>query len=291
MVDKAALGAVGVPFTLDVERGKIHEFARAVRSTDAAHFTGDHPVAPPTFLTTTFFWEELVPGSNPWALVKMDPQRGMHAEQEYVFHGPPPRAGVRLTCQSRIAEILRERGPPRRHPRLRGDGHRISRRVRPPRRRGPPDRRRDGQTPGGELMSARWDDLAEGATGPAPLVIGPLTRTDFVRYQGASGDMNPVHHDEVFARAAGYPAPLGVGMFPAGALNTWATSWLGADNVRRTRVRWREQVWPGDVLTCSGKVARRYVEDGERWVDVELVCTRQGGGVAIQGWATFVVPE
>ena len=107
-------------------------------------------------------------------------------------------------------------------------------------------------------------------------MLGPLTRTDFVRYQGASGDMNPIHHDEIFARAAGYAAPLGVGMFHAGvlaALGGGAGS--GAENVRRTRVRWKEQVWPGDVLTCSGKVARKYEEGGERRVDVELVCTRQ----------------
>lgn len=139
------------------------------------------------------------------------------------------------------------------------------------------------------MHTARWDDLEEGQAGPEPLVIGPLTRTDFVRYQGASGDMNPIHHDEEFARAAGYPAPLGVGMFPAGVLCTWATNWLGPENVRRTKVRWKEQVWPGDVLTCSGKVTRKYVEHGERRVDLELSCTRQDGGVAILGWATFVV--
>jgi acyl dehydratase len=139
-------------------------------------------------------------------------------------------------------------------------------------------------------MPARWDDLAEGFAGPSPLVLGPLTRTDFVRYQGASGDMNPIHHDEEFARAAGYPAPLGVGMFPAGALAAWAASWLGAANVRRIKVRWKEQVWPGDVLTCSGKVARKYVEGDERRVDLDLACTRAGGGVVILGWATFVLP-
>jgi hypothetical protein len=110
MVDKAALGAVGAPFTMDVERGKIHEFARAVRSSHPAHFNGDDPVIPPTFLTTMFFWEELVPGSNPWHEVKMDQKRGMHAEQEYVFYGPPPRAGTRLTCRSRIAEIYEKEG-------------------------------------------------------------------------------------------------------------------------------------------------------------------------------------
>jgi hypothetical protein len=110
MVDKAAMGSVGAPFTMDIERGKIHELARAVHASDPAYFTGDHPVVPPTFLTTMFFWEELVPGSNPWALVKMDQKRGLHAEQEYVLYGPPPRAGDRLFCQSRIAEIYEKEG-------------------------------------------------------------------------------------------------------------------------------------------------------------------------------------
>ena len=105
MVDKSALGAEGTPFEMDIERGRIHEFARATRSSHEAHFEGDHPVVPPTFLTTQFFWEELVEGSNPWHLVQMSQERGMHAEQEYVFHGPPPRAGDRLFCRSRVTEI------------------------------------------------------------------------------------------------------------------------------------------------------------------------------------------
>lgn len=105
MVQKSALGAVGTPFEMDIERGKIHEFARATRSSNPAHFEGRTPVVPPTFLTTQFFWEELVVGANPWHLVQMSQEKGMHAEQEYVFHGPPPRAGDRLTATSKITEI------------------------------------------------------------------------------------------------------------------------------------------------------------------------------------------
>jgi acyl dehydratase len=123
---------------------------------------------------------------------------------------------------------------------------------------------------------------------PPPLVVGPLTRTDFVRYQGASGDLNPLHHDETFARAAGYDAPLAIGMLNAGLLGTYATDWLGAENVRRFRIRFKEQVWPGDTLTCSGEVVREYEDGGQPMVDVELACTRQDGGVAVQVWATFV---
>jgi acyl dehydratase len=136
----------------------------------------------------------------------------------------------------------------------------------------------------------RFDEIEIGQ-GPPARTVGPVTRTDFVRYQGASGDMNPIHHDEEFARAAGHPAPIAVGMYQAGLLNTWATDWLGPENIRRTRVRWREPVWPGDVLTLSGLVTRKYEEDGERKVDVELACRRQNGGVAVEGWATFIVPR
>jgi acyl dehydratase len=124
---------------------------------------------------------------------------------------------------------------------------------------------------------------------PEPSTFGPLTRTDFVRYQGASGDMNPIHHDEEFAKAAGFPTPFSVGMFQAGALAAWAVSWLGAENIRRYKVRFKEQVWPDDVLTCSGTVVEEYERDGDPMVDVDLVCSRQTGGVAIQAWATFVL--
>lgn len=122
---------------------------------------------------------------------------------------------------------------------------------------------------------------------PPPRTLGPLTRTDFVRYQGASGDMNPVHHDEGFATAAGFPAPLAVGMYTAGALNAWATDWLGPRQVRRTRTRWHLPCFPGDVLTLNGTVEREYDEGDEARVDLVLTATR-GDDVVLTVWMTFV---
>jgi hypothetical protein len=105
-----AVGKVGETFELDVERGKIREFARAVKSEHPAYLTGTEPVVPPTFLSTILHWERGVPGANPWLLVDMDQRRGLHAEQEYRFFGPPPRAGTRLTCRSRIDSIYEKQG-------------------------------------------------------------------------------------------------------------------------------------------------------------------------------------
>ena len=133
---------------------------------------------------------------------------------------------------------------------------------------------------------ATWDDLVVG-TECTPREFGPLTRTDFVRYQGASGDFNPIHHDDEFAQSAGYPGAFSVGMLQAGILATYATDWLGPRNVRKFGVQFREQVWPGDRLVCSGRVVNR--DDAARTVDLELVVTRIGGGTAIRGTATFAV--
>ncbi|TMK63273.1 MAG: hypothetical protein E6G14_05515 [Actinobacteria bacterium] len=135
-----------------------------------------------------------------------------------------------------------------------------------------------------------WDSLQEG-TAAAPKKVGPLTRTDFVRYQGASGDFNPIHHDDEFAKSAGYPSVFSVGMLQAGILGTYCTDWLGAENIRTFGFQFREQVWPGDELECNATVVRKYEEDGERKVDLDLVVTRlTSGGTAIKGHATFIIP-
>lgn len=133
--------------------------------------------------------------------------------------------------------------------------------------------------------------VAVGDTGPRRL-FGPIKREDIVRYAGASGDFNPLHHDDAYARAAGFPTVFSMGMFQAGMLATFATDWLGASNVRRFTVRFQEQVWPGDVLVCEGTVTDirpEAVTTGSR-VTVELTCSRKEGGVAIAATAEFSLP-
>jgi acyl dehydratase len=132
-------------------------------------------------------------------------------------------------------------------------------------------------------MGVSVGDTAEART------FGPISRTDIVRYAGASGDFNPIHHDETFATAAGFPTVFSIGMFQAALLATYATDWLGAAEIRRFTVRFSEQVWPGDELTCNGTVtAVEPAEQGAR-VEVALTCARQTGGTAITGSASFLL--
>ena len=93
-------GKQGAPFRLPIEQGKVLEF---VESMSAKTWT--HSSIPPTFLTTAFFWEARVEGADVKEAVQFDPSRSVHAEQSFVFHGPPPAVGETLSAQSRVDKI------------------------------------------------------------------------------------------------------------------------------------------------------------------------------------------
>src|SRR5580765_6785553 len=90
-----------------------------------------------------------------------------------------------------------------------------------------------------------FEDAAEGAAGEP--IQHTLSRTDLVMYAGASGDFNPMHHDEVSAQAAGLPSVFGHGMFSAGLLATAITNYVGIGNLASYRMRFTKQTWPGET--------------------------------------------
>lgn len=139
-------------------------------------------------------------------------------------------------------------------------------------------------------MSSTAAKLAVG-TEHEPFETPPLRITDFVRYQGASGDMNPLHHDPAVAERAGLKSVLAVGMLQAGVLGCYATDWLGAQNLRRYTVRFKSPAWPGDVITYSGRITDLREEDGETLADVDLTAVRQTGDAHLTATATFVVSD
>jgi|SRR5688572_15361925 acyl dehydratase len=139
-------------------------------------------------------------------------------------------------------------------------------------------------------MAWTFEDAAEGQAIP-PFVVAELTRTDLVRYAGASGDFNPIHHDEGFAKAAGNPTVFGHGMLTAGFVAKCLTDALGVESLRRYKVRFATRVWPGDTITCTGRVVKKYEADGEARIDGEVTATTQRGETAITGTFTAALPR
>jgi acyl dehydratase len=133
-------------------------------------------------------------------------------------------------------------------------------------------------------MSVDWKEVKPGDR--RQFTIENLTRTHFVCYAGASGDFNPIHHDQSMAEMAGLPTVFGMGMFTAGVLSRIPTAWFGPTAVRRYAVRFASRLWPGDTVTFTGAVVAVREEEGVAHVDLELSATNQRGETLITGEAT-----
>lgn len=109
MANKEAVGRQGPAFEMTIERGKVREFARATGSTNPRYLDDRQPPVPPTFLTSSTFWQP-PDAASIWKDVDIDLRRLLHGGQEYEFFGPPPQAGTDLTVQARIEEIYEKEG-------------------------------------------------------------------------------------------------------------------------------------------------------------------------------------
>lgn len=119
----------------------------------------------------------------------------------------------------------------------------------------------------------------------APVVSHALTRTDLVKYAGASGDFNPMHTDEIAAKAAGLPSVFGHGMFSMGLLGRALTDWAGAGNLLNYRVRFTKQTWPGETLLSNIVVTGKEEGPEGKIISAELSLLNQNGEVKLSGTA------
>ncbi|GHG76297.1 MaoC family dehydratase [Streptomyces griseocarneus] len=109
----------------------------------------------------------------------------------------------------------------------------------------------------------------------------PVDRATLVRYAGASGDFNPIHWNEKFAKEVGLPDVIAHGMFTMAEAIRVVTDWAGDPAaVVEYGVRFTKPVVvpnddKGAVIEVSGKVAAK-LDDEARTVRVDLVAMNEG---------------
>jgi acyl dehydratase len=123
-----------------------------------------------------------------------------------------------------------------------------------------------------------------------PAITKPaISHLQLALYAGAGADHNPIHVDEAAAKAGGLPGIIAHGMLPLGFLGELLTHWVPQKQLRSLSARFVAMAFPGDVITCSGKVAGKREEAGEKLVDLELVAQNQKGENIQLGKATVVL--
>ena len=134
------------------------------------------------------------------------------------------------------------------------------------------------------------DDVNVGDELP-PLVKGPIQQIQLTRYAGASGDFNPIHQDDEFARTAGMGGVFAHGMLSMGFVAQALTDWAGAGRVRKLSVRFAGLVRLKDVVTCHGRVVEKSSKDEVHLVELEVWAENQRREKVVTGRATLALPS
>src|SRR5436190_23953112 len=162
----------------------------------------------------------------------------------------------------------------------------------------PPPRGMPALTPAKQVQEPKqslarsfyWSELRVGDDLP-PLTKPAIDRVQIVRYASSSGDFNRLHLDEPYAHAVGFPGLFAPGMLAMAFVGQLLTAWLRRGHVRKLGARFIKIVWPGDELTCHGRIAELRRDAGACYADVELWAENQKGELVLRGQATCELYE
>ena len=309
------IGLQGPEYIMDIERGKLREFARAMNAPLPEFIDGEHPPVPATFLiTAAYSWGYSLerPRGTAFEQIDHDLSVPLHAEESFIYHGPLPRAGDRLTCRASLENVWRKQGG-------RGgeltfltmltefrnsadeliveersttvttanapDGGEWSVNI-PDYSPDYPDELDPGD-PFAFIHRADWDGIEPGAK--HDIELGPLHIGDIVRFQSVVGEDNPLHYDLAWAKAQGYPNVFGLGSHQASQLAAMAAHWFDPHTVASFKARFRNIFWPGECLSYTAEVVKKYRDqiNGHRLVELQLACTRNAGDPVVDAWLTL----
>lgn len=302
------IGLTGPGFQVDIERGKIREFARAMSAPLPEFTVGPNPLIPATFLVCApYTWGYTLerPRGTVFEKIGHNPAVSLHAEESFRFRGPLLRAGDRLTATASLEDVREKHG---------GNGGKmtflttlieyrdLSGSVRAEQRTvgvvtsdtpgagewsfDLPEYRPnydglDPQTLFGMVRRSTFDDLSVGS-GPGMVDAGPLMIQDIVRFQGVVGEDDPLHHDRIWAKRNGYPQVFGLGTHQASLMCSYAAHWIAPGTVRTFKVRFKSVCWPGDRLMYEGNVAS--LDRASQTATLHLTCSRNNGDLVNEAW-------
>ena len=311
MTPEAMQGVFGPTYEVDIERGKIREFARAMDAPLAEYMEVRNPVIPAMFLVSApYGWGYTLerPRGTLFEKIEHDLSVPLHAEEAFSFHGALPKAGDRLFAKTCLESVSRKQGKAGGNmtflvmlteyrdeaDQLRAEQRSTTVTV----ENAPQDGKWEAtppvydpdcsvlERPGAFSMikPQAFDELVVGQPNQ-PIELPTLTIHDIVRFQGVVGEDNPLHFDAVWAKKQGYPQVFALGTHQASQMAAYSSYWLGVDVIRRFRVRFRSIGWPGDRFTICGKIIEK--NEKHKTAQAHLTCTRENGDLINEAWLEF----
>jgi acyl dehydratase len=244
-LNKDLVGKEYAPTTTEATLEAMQNYARAYNDDNPAFFDGKGAggiVAPPMYAVVVSWPSILGVVGDPD--LKVDVVRLLHGEQDMEFI-LPIRPGDKITAIARVASIETRAG---------GEALVIETTA----------KNQSGDTVNRTLFNAFIRGGGKGGSDPRvaepdrgePIitVAQQVDKDQTYRYKEASGDFNPIHVDENFAKMAGLPGIIVHGLCTMAFVSKVIIDQLcGGDPVKlkRLRVRFSRPVLPGQVITTK----------------------------------------
>lgn len=129
-----------------------------------------------------------------------------------------------------------------------------------------------------------FDDISEDMELPV-VKKGPISRQQLVDYASASGDYNPIHYDASMAKLASLKGPIVHGMLSMAIVGSYITDWAKGGVLKNFKVRFSGITPEGNTMTIKGKVVKKYVENKENLVEIEVFSEIPDKIITTQGLA------
>jgi len=149
-------------------------------------------------------------------------------------------------------------------------------------------------------MAPNYDDIEVGHKMPV-YTSAPITRTHLVRYAGASGDFNPLHHDQTFIKMIGMKNVIAHGMLIMGIAGEAVTSWIENKYLRKFNARFLSMTEPADlddmqntkdraIIIVSGEIVKKFEENGEKRIQCDIIAQDALGSKKLSGFFIAALP-
>ena len=149
-------------------------------------------------------------------------------------------------------------------------------------------------------MAVNYDDIEVGDKMPV-YTSAPITRTHLVRYAGASGDFNPLHHDETFIKMIGMNNVIAHGTLIMGIVGEAITSWIENKYLRKFNTRFLSMTEPVDfndmenttdraIIIVSGEIVKKFEENGEKRIQCDVIAQNALGSKKLSGFFIAALP-
>lgn len=135
-----------------------------------------------------------------------------------------------------------------------------------------------------------FEEVSEGMELPTSKK-GPITRQQLVDYASASGDYNKIHYDEGFAKIAKLPRCIAHGMLVMAIVGSYIKDWAKGGVLKDFDIRFAGITNENDTLILKGKVVKKFVENDENLVEINISSETQDNRITTTGSAIIALKK